>query len=523
MDENLKQWIDFAQSASSKKDWPEAVKRWQAVVAAFPEQTPVEVLCELAIAQRRNKDASGSESTLKYAQVQYPQNRRLMVEYAALEMYRNDWPGALAWWKKVKQAGGALPPFDYSRFLTCCRKTGHSELFENMLSESLKKFPNSKQILFQEALYLMESGSPNKAAEILRKLASGESDPKQKATYSFYELSCHIKKRALALPSEEDIVSNWSTGATEPLVSIIGIAYNHEKYIADAINGFLIQKTTFPFEIIIHDDASTDGTRKILLEYQRKYPNLIRLVLQDENVFSKGIKPLVYCQKLAKGRYVAPCECDDFWVLENKLETQLKVMESNPEVYMCHHDVIRFSEINIRSNPVLQKESVDPAVRFFETNEIFYTKKDLPRISTQMYRNIPNPHDWIQGKVLAGDQVRASIGALFGGACKLQNYHGAAWRVNDSSSWTPISEQLKIIHIYSFRAWLSVFYFRVGMPTQGLYFYNLVKNESGSIEESIRSLKDDLITCYIKYTTEVIEILKDDSFKQYIKPIPEKS
>src|SRR5690606_29817302 len=118
-----------------------------------------------------------------------------------------------------------------------------------------------------------------------------------------------------------------------PIVSIICYAYNHEKYIKDALNGFVMQKTEFPFEIIIHDDASSDKTADIIREFEREYPHILKPIYQTINQYSieKG-KVTRICYEAAKGKYIALCEGDDYWTDPLKLQKQVDFMESNPEV-----------------------------------------------------------------------------------------------------------------------------------------------------------------------------------------------
>ena len=124
-----------------------------------------------------------------------------------------------------------------------------------------------------------------------------------------------------------------------PLVSIVCNTYNHENFIRDAIEGFLMQKTTFPFEILIHDDASTDGTTNIVKEYEQKYPEVIRPIYQKENKFSRGIKiNLNYQFPRVRGKYTALCEGDDYWTDPFKLQNQLDFLKKNPEYSMCFHN-----------------------------------------------------------------------------------------------------------------------------------------------------------------------------------------
>ena len=113
------------------------------------------------------------------------------------------------------------------------------------------------------------------------------------------------------------------------MVSICCITYNQEKFIRQALDGFLMQKTNFKYEIIIHDDASTDNTANIILEYEKKYPDIIKPIYQTENQYSKGKKPTLITYKAAQGKYIALCEGDDYWIDENKLQLQVDYMEKN--------------------------------------------------------------------------------------------------------------------------------------------------------------------------------------------------
>ncbi|MBQ9953612.1 MAG: glycosyltransferase [Clostridia bacterium] len=119
-------------------------------------------------------------------------------------------------------------------------------------------------------------------------------------------------------------------------VSIICNAYNHEKYIRDALEGFVNQKTNFAFEVLIHDDASTDGTAEIIREYEEKYPSIIKPIYQTENQYSKRIGiDRTFQKPRAKRKYVAMCEGDDYWTDPLKLQKQYDFMEAHPEYSLC--------------------------------------------------------------------------------------------------------------------------------------------------------------------------------------------
>ena len=124
------------------------------------------------------------------------------------------------------------------------------------------------------------------------------------------------------------------------MVSTSCNTYNHENYIRETLDSMLMQKTNFKYEILIHDDASTDTTAEIIKEYKRKYPDIIKPILQVENQYSKGIKVGELNRKRALGRYIAICEGDDYWTDENKLQKQVDYMEANPECTFCFHNAI---------------------------------------------------------------------------------------------------------------------------------------------------------------------------------------
>lgn len=145
--------------------------------------------------------------------------------------------------------------------------------------------------------------------------------------------------------TQEQIMQNWNSEI--PLVSISCITYNHEPYIAQALNGFLMQKTSFPFEVLIHDDASTDRTADIIREYEKKFPNLIKPIYQKKNQYSKGFTSVSATWNFprAQGKYIALCEGDDYWIDENKLQMQVDFLENNPEYGMCFHDAVVVNEL----------------------------------------------------------------------------------------------------------------------------------------------------------------------------------
>lgn len=121
-------------------------------------------------------------------------------------------------------------------------------------------------------------------------------------------------------------------------VSIYCLAYNHERYIAQTIESIISQKTDFEFQLIIHDDASSDKTTTIIAEYAQKYPNVIVPIFQKENQYSQGISIIKnYIYPRIEGEYIAICEGDDYWSDNNKLQIQYAFLSNNQDYSaVCH-------------------------------------------------------------------------------------------------------------------------------------------------------------------------------------------
>ena len=124
----------------------------------------------------------------------------------------------------------------------------------------------------------------------------------------------------------------------KPLVSVVCTTYNHEKYILDALKGIAIQETSFPFEVIIHDDASTDGTQRLIRDFLKTIDINAKIVFQETNIYSQGGSYIGYVEPLIEGKYVAVCEGDDYWTDPTKLQRQYDYMESRPDCPAVVHD-----------------------------------------------------------------------------------------------------------------------------------------------------------------------------------------
>jgi glycosyltransferase involved in cell wall biosynthesis len=182
----------------------------------------------------------------------------------------------------------------------------------------------------------------------------------------------------------------WSED-TIPLVSISCITYNHENFIRDAIEGFLMQKTTFPVQILIHDDASTDKTARIVKEYELKYPNLIKPVYQTENQYSKKNGTIGRIQReRAIGKYYAMCEGDDYWIDPLKLQKQVDMLEENSDCSICFHSSV-LKNIKTNNERVVHDHGLNNKI--FKSSELISGKINMWTASilvrTEIIKSIP--------------------------------------------------------------------------------------------------------------------------------------
>lgn len=172
------------------------------------------------------------------------------------------------------------------------------------------------------------------------------------------------------------------------LVSVLCTAYNHEEYIRSALEGFVSQKTDFPFEVLINDDASTDKTAEIIREYEEKYPHIIRPFYQKENQFSKGIG-YVYENVFypnARGKYLAFCEGDDYWTDDSKLQRQAEFMEAHPDYSACvHNTLLHYCDGSCKDQPLIApagdrdlgfEQLIHGPVASYHTSSLF-ARKDI--------------------------------------------------------------------------------------------------------------------------------------------------
>ena len=217
----------------------------------------------------------------------------------------------------------------------------------------------------------------------------------------------------------------------EPLVSICCITYNQEEYIADTIEGFLLQETKYPVEILIGDDCSQDRTAQIARDYQEKHPELIQVLVNEKNI--KGRRNLINLIRQARGKYIAMCEGDDYWTDPGKLDRQVGFLEEHPACAMCFHgaNVVdgRRRRLPLRVRPYREDRWCSPADIIPLAGGGIATASKVSRKSC--FDEIP---DWYW-QAHAGDMAQDLLFARYGDAYYLDRIM-SSYRLGVRNSWT---------------------------------------------------------------------------------------
>jgi len=235
------------------------------------------------------------------------------------------------------------------------------------------------------------------------------------------------------------VVENNNSAPTKPIISVCVQTYNHSNYIRHCLNSILEQQTNFDFEILLGEDASTDGTREICIEYAEQYPDKIRLFLHHrENNIKIGDQPtgrfnFLYNLFSAKGKYIALCEGDDYWTDPKKLQVQIDEMKKHPEVDMSFHPA--YELIDEKKGNILAQHSNE--TKIFSTSEVILGGGGFCPTASIVFRKevVLNLPDWYYTDAPVGDYFLQIFGAKNGGALYL-NQIMSIYRRNHAGSWS---------------------------------------------------------------------------------------
>lgn len=297
-------------------------------------------------------------------------------------------------------------------------------------------------------------------------------------------------------------------------ISIFCVTYNHKKYIRDALNGFLAQKTNYSFQIAIFDDASNDGTSEILLEYKRKYPDKIRLFISPNNIYQSPNRDAIFDnwkRQNLLGRYIAICEGDDYWIDDKKLQIQVDFMEKHKECVMTAHGSI----VQDFNNGELYKRNVYGENKYLLPQEIIMQPNgNLPTASLIVRRDVFFRPD-IFPKCSVGD-VPMQLFALTKGKIYYFERIMSVYRFMHQGSWSSnYSKDIKnaALHNIDFIVFMSKY------NEYTNYEYNLYIKKG--IKKYANATLGALVNCQDAYERkEIISTIQNtdlDIFKELMK------
>lgn len=270
-------------------------------------------------------------------------------------------------------------------------------------------------------------------------------------------------------------------------VSVLMLTFNHEKYIEQAIESVLMQVVNFDYEIVIGDDFSTDKTRAILINYNNKYKNRIRLLLKE---YKLGImENYIQTFKACRGKYIAILEGDDYWTSKYKLQSQVDLLDSNNDFTVCFHPVIKFHQ-HTGETSILNPAQINEV----STIDNLVLENYIPTCSV-MYRNfiIKDFPEWFK-KLSFGDWTTSILHAQKGKIGKINKIMGV-YRIHQGGVWSMQNEINKImatVEAYTcINTYLNYEYDNTIRKGISSCYYRLsrIYLRSGDIETALRYIK----------------------------------
>ncbi|PXX97503.1 glycosyltransferase family 2 protein [Halomonas sp. LBP4] len=254
-------------------------------------------------------------------------------------------------------------------------------------------------------------------------------------------------------------MKNWSGDTSSPLVSILCITYNHAGFISRAIESFLMQEVDFPYEIVIHDDASIDGTTEIIRQYQAMYPHIIKPIIQVENQYSKGNDIFDIIKRKAIGKYLALCEGDDYWTDPHKLKIQCSYLDHHPEIVVTGHNAC---SLDSGGNIVVASRLPKKHQRDYKGEELSAGQAWMLNL-TLVCRNVDFGYVPEKAKLVNHDKFLVSLLGSYGGSHYHPEISPACHIKHAEGAWTGIDTAARNEAQINSWFWIYKYYSRLGM------------------------------------------------------------
>lgn len=264
--------------------------------------------------------------------------------------------------------------------------------------------------------------------------------------------------------TEAQIMKNWKGDISSPLVSICTRTYNLENFVAEALDSFLMQETDFPFEIVIDDDCSSDGTVEVIKEYMEKFPNLINANFLEKNI---GVR-MNFVQNLqrANGKYIAPCDGDDYWTDPLNLQKQVDFLEKNDEYVVTYSSLEPLFEEGARVRSFNwsreDRDALEIQKKFLGTGICAVCFRNVDIIKEYPFEHHCAPID---------DNFLGSLLGAYGKGKFLKDIKAAKYRQHGSSDYSSKSKKQKALMYQQNYFALYMYYLRIGNISLSDYFH----------------------------------------------------
>jgi glycosyltransferase involved in cell wall biosynthesis len=256
------------------------------------------------------------------------------------------------------------------------------------------------------------------------------------------------------------------------------ITYNHEKFVGEMLDSLLMQETNFPYEIVVADDCSKDRTVEILKDYQQRYPDKVRLLLQERNLGLNGRHNALQCFDLARGEYIAQFDGDDYLTSPHKLQKQVDMMDANPQYMACYHNAEVIyddkSAPNYLFNTLKKKEiTVDDLLGeeelcFIATSSLVFRRMDLKNNPDPAWAGLSTSGDIPRNIMFASrgpigyiDEVMCVYRKNRGGASFADNYESSDFLFNRIQLYSNINQHFQYKYDAKLRKLIGSYYYRL--------------------------------------------------------------
>lgn len=225
-----------------------------------------------------------------------------------------------------------------------------------------------------------------------------------------------------------------------PVLSVFSWAFNHKDFIRESIESILVQRTNFKVEIIIHDDASSDGTKEIIKEYQNKYPFLFNNILQEENQWSQGKSVMTPLIEKPKGKYIALTHGDDYWTDPHKLQKQVDFLEANTDYTLVYHPCMEMK------NEMIRKEILNYSKNNYDiTVEELLKFNKIHTPSVVFKSSVFPPPDWFINCPVGDYPLWILLGLKGKIRCIVE--YMSVYRIHIDSTWSSQNLKYRIIKL----------------------------------------------------------------------------